>query len=162
MRLGKIPFAVQDPDSQGLSYMACEISYGGAWVNLNNHDQFVINAASTRENSQRSWRKITTTSPVLGGNYLIHAVPEMVSETISVWITGNTQTDLADNLSFIDELFEQFDYRIRWTYNEYREYWRCQLAEASTSQGQVWTHSQMAMATYQVPRYPSVDRERIG
>lgn len=157
-----IPFAITDPDEKGLTYLACEISYGGEWVNLNDGEQFRLNAQNTRDTTSKTWRKITATSPILGGNYLVHAVPEMVNEQVSVWVHGNTQTDLSDNFFFLTELFEQFDYRIRWTFNEYREYWRCQIAEASSSRGQVWTHSQMAMCTFTVPRYPDVERERIG
>jgi hypothetical protein len=156
-----IPYAITDPDQEGLQYLACEISYGGEWVDLNDGLRYKINAQSTRESTSKSWRKITTQSPVLGGNYLVHAVPEMVNEQVGVWVYGNTQTDLADNFFFLEELFEQFDYRLRWTFNEYREYWRCQLSDSSSSRGQVWTHSQMASTTFTVPRYPSVTRERI-
>lgn len=157
-----IPFAITDPDQKGLNYLACEISYGGEWINLNEGDRFRLNAQTTRDNTQRTYRKVTASSPILGGNYLVHAVPEMINEQVSVWVHGNTQTDLADNLFFLEELFEQFDYRLRWTFNEYREYWRCQIADASSSRGQVWTHNQMAMSTFTVPRYPDVERERIG
>ena len=41
----------------------------------------------------------------------------------------------------LNDLFEQYDYRIRWTFNEYREYWRCQLADAVSSRGHVWSHN---------------------
>jgi hypothetical protein len=59
------------------------------------------------------------------------------------------------------DLFEQYDFRIRWTFDEYREYWRCQLADATVGRGQVWTHNLMASAQFMVPRYPDVTRERI-
>ena len=146
----------------GLSYLAVEISYAGSWVNLNDQMRYRINAEQTRDQTQKGWRKVTATSAVLGGDYLIHAVPEMVTEQVAVWVYGQDQTDLADNFWFLHELFEQYDYRIRWTFNEYREYWRCQLAEASSSRGHVMTHNVMAMCGFQVPRYPDVERERIG
>lgn len=145
----------------GLDYLAAEISFGSRWINLNDRLSYRIAGDTTMETSTKTWRKVTTESPILGGNYLIHAVPEMVAEQIGVWIYGNSQTDLSDNLFTLLELFEQYDYRIRWTFDEYREYWRCQLADASMSRGQVWTHSQMAKATFTVPRYPDVSREHI-
>lgn len=155
------PYAVIDPMQEGLQYLAVEISYGGNWVNLNDGERYKINADQTRDSSAKTWRKITTQSPILGGDYLIHATPDMVQETISIFVYGNSQSDLADNFFFLDELFEQMDYRIRWTQNEYREHWRCQLADSSSSRGQVWTHNQMAVCTFTVPRYPDVTRERI-
>lgn len=144
-----------------LEYMTAEISWGSQWINLNDGFTYKLSAEGTRDSSQKSWRKTIAESPVLGGNYLIHAVPEMVGEVVSVWVYGQDQTDLADNYWTLMELFEQMDYRIRWTFNEYREYWRCQLADATMSRGQIWSHNQMALVSFQVPRYPEVSRERV-
>ena len=145
----------------GLDYLAVEVSYGSRWVNINNGETYKISGDGTRESTSKTWRKVTADSPILGGNYLIHAVPEMVSETVGVWVYGTTQTEVNDNLFGLTELFEQYDYRIRWTFDEYREYWRCQLADATTARGQVWTHSLMAKADFSIPRYPDVTTERI-
>lgn len=146
----------------GLHYLAVEISYGSRWINLNDGERFRINADQTRSATAKTWRKTLATSPVLGGDYLIHAVPEMVVENVGLWVYGDTQTDLADNYWGVQEMFEQWDYRIRWTFDEYREYWRCQLADSTGDRGQVWTHNQMASMSFSVPRYPNIERERIG
>lgn len=156
----RVPYGVTD-DQEGLYYLAVDISYAGRWVNINDGDRYKISAEGTRDAVGKSWRKVSATSPILGGDYLIHAVPDMVVETISVWVHGVDQTDLADNLFLLQEMFEQLDYRIRWTTNEYREYWRCQLADSSVSRGQVWTHNTMAVTQFTVPRYPNVTRERV-
>lgn len=145
----------------GIQYMSVEISDGSQWVNLNDSERFKINAEETRDAVTKSWRTVKASSPILGGDYLIHAVPEMVVERVSVWVYGQDQTDLADNFFMLHDLFEQYDYRIRWTFNEYREYWRCQLADATSSRGHVWTHSGMAKCAFTVPRYPTITRERI-
>lgn len=157
-----IPFAVSAPESEGLNFLGCEVSYGDGWVNINDGDRFKVAAQGTLDQSSKTWRKITAQSPVLGGTYLVHAVPEMISETISVFSYGNDQTDLNESMEILDLLFEQFSYKIRWTFNEYREYWTCEVAEASFSRGQVWTHSQMSLSTFTIPRFPSKVRERIG
>jgi len=145
----------------GLDYLAAEISYGSRWLNLNDGERYKIDAEQTRDTSAKSWRKVTAESPILGGNYLVHAVPEMVAEQISIWVYGTTQTEVSDNLFTLTELFEQYAYRIRWTFDEYRETWRCQLADASMSRGQIWTHNLMAKASFTVPRYPELTREHI-
>jgi hypothetical protein len=145
----------------GLDYLAVEISYGSRWVSLNDGLVYRIGAEGTRDSTAKTWRKTLADSPILGGNYLVHAVPDMVAEQIGVWVYGGTQTEVSDNLFGLQDLFEQYDYRIRWTFDEYREYWRCQLADASVSRNQVWTHSLMAKADFTVPRYPDVTREHI-
>jgi hypothetical protein len=153
------PLTTSEP--QGLEYLAVEISYGSRWISINDGQVYKISADQTRENSAKTWRKTTADSPILGGNYLVHAVPDMVLEQVGIWVRGVDQTEVSDNLFTLVELFEQYDYRIRWTLNEHREYWRCQLADSSLSRGQVWTHSRMALAQFQIPRYPNVTRERI-
>jgi hypothetical protein len=145
----------------GLDYMAAEVSWGSRWVNINDGEMFKISGEGTRETTGKTWRKVTADSPILGGNYLIHAVPEMVTEQIAVWVYGQSQTDVSDNLFLLMELFEQYDFRIRWTFDEYRETWRCQLADSSMGRGQVWTHNTMAKAEFTVPRYPDITREHI-
>jgi hypothetical protein len=145
----------------GLDYMAVEVSWGSRWINLNDGEVYKIAGDATRDSTQQTWRKVTAESPILGGNYLIHAVPEMVAETLGVWVYGTTQTEVNDNLFTLVEVFEQYDYRLRWTFDEYREYWRCQLADSTMSRGQVWTHSLMARAEFNIPRYPDVETEHI-
>jgi hypothetical protein len=83
----KVPYGVTSPENEGLTYLAVEISYGSHWVNVNDNDRYRINAEATRSQSAQTWRRTVAESPVLGGNYLIHAVPEMVMENISVWPT---------------------------------------------------------------------------
>ena len=155
------PFDVSGLDETGLQYLACEISYGGTWINLNDKDRYRVSAQATMEQTSKSWRKTTAQSPVLGGSYLIHALPEMVSEQVSLYVDGTNQSDLSDNLFHLDELFEQMSYRLRWTFNEYREYWNCQLAESSHVRSQVYMHNQMSVCTYTVPRFPDVTRVRM-
>lgn len=146
----------------GLEYFAVEVSWGSRWVNINDGHNFKIAADQTRDAVSKTWRKTVAESPILGGNYLVHAVPEMVAEQVGVWVYGRSQSELADNFSLLEQLFEQMDYRMRWTFNDYREYWHCQLGEVSWSRGHVWTHSSMARASFTIPRYPNVTREVIG
>lgn len=155
----KLPYG--EAPSTSLDYMAVEISYGSRWVNINDNEKYQISSDGTRDSTTKSWRKTVADSPILGGNYLVHAVPDMVNEQVTVRVSGDSQTDLADNYFTLIELFEQIDYRVRWTFNEYREYWRCQLADAVMSRNQVWTHNQLAVVSFTVPRYPDVTRERV-
>ena len=144
-----------------MMYLAVEISWGSSWVNLNDGEKYQINGDQTRDSVSVSHRKVVAESPVLGGNYLVHAVPNMIEEQVSVWVNGQDQVDLSENFVALGELFEQYDYRMRWTFENYRETWRCQLAESTYSRGRVWTHNLMALSNFQVPRYPEVVRERI-
>jgi len=144
-----------------LDYLDVEVSYGTRWVSLNDGVTYQISANDTRDSATKSYRRVVAQSMVLGGDYLVHAVPNMVNEQVTVWVRGQDQIELAENLERLEELFEQMDFRMRWTYNDYRETWVCQLPDVSFSRGQVWTHNAMAIMSFQVPRYPDVTRERI-
>lgn len=145
----------------GLDYVDVEISYGSRWVSLNDGVNYRISANETRETSSKSYRRVTAQSMILGGDYLIHAVPNMVAEQVTVWIYGQDQVNLGENIQQLEDLFEQLDYRLRWTYNDYQETWVCQLPDVAYSRGQVWAHNTMAVMGFSVPRYPDVTRERI-
>lgn len=142
-------------------YLAVEVSWGSRWIDINDGVSFEISAENTRNTVAKSWRKITATSPVLAGDYLIHATPEMVAETISLWVRGEDHVELNENIDLVERLFTQMDYKIRWTYDDYRETWTCQLADSSSARNHVWAHNTMASMSFTVPRYPDVVRERI-
>lgn len=139
-----------------LTLLNLEISNGSGWVSLNDHTKYVVNAQNTRDQVRKTWRTVKATSPVLSGDYLVHAVPEMVSETVSVWVHGTDYADLHANQVAVSDLFEQYSYQLRWTYNTFYEVWDCQLAETATSSGQVYAHNIMAQLNFTVPRYPEI------
>ena len=156
--MSRVPYGIV-PERSALNYLAVEVSWGSAWTNINDGERFRVGSEGTRDNVNKTYRKTVAESPILGGNYLIHAVPDMVTESVSVWVYGTNQTDLNDNYYMLEELFSQMDFRIRWTLDEYVETWRCQLSEMSSSRAQVYTHARMAKMAFQVPRYPDVTRE---
>lgn len=146
------------PRTKSLDYLAVEISWGSRWINLNDGATYRISAQGTRDTGARNWKKTTVESPVLAGNYLVHAVPDMMTQQVMVWVHGDSQTELGENYHTLLDLFSQWSYRLRWTLDEYQETWNCQLADASVSRNHVWTHSLMAAATFTVPVYPDVER----
>lgn len=145
-----------------LDYLAVEISWGSRWINLNDHIRYQIAADGTRDNTSETYRKTTVQSPILGGEFLVHAVPEMVTETLGIWIYGETQTDLSENFAYARELFSQWSFRLRWTLDDARETWNCQLPDANSSRNQIWTHNLMARQSYTIPRFSEVTYETVG
>jgi hypothetical protein len=147
-------------DSQLTNY-SLEVSYGAQWINLNDHERFVIHADTT-PNRAKTYRQVKATSQVVEGDVLLHSVQDMVVETVKVLVYGQDHVDMEDNLLLVETLFEQFKFEVRQTKNEYREIWLCQAATTMTIEtGQVYLHNQMAVIAAQIPRYPTVDRERI-
>lgn len=144
-----------------LETYAFEVSYGLQWVNLNDHQRFII-AGDAMANRAKSFRQTKATSQITEGDVLIHSVAEMVAETVKVQAYGYDQADLEDNIATLEALFEQFSYQVRVTKNNFREIWTCQASPNITIEaGQVYLHNMMGIVTAVVPRQPTMTRERL-
>jgi hypothetical protein len=143
-------------------YLGVEATYQGEWVNLHDMLNYKLAAEPSLTSSARSWRKITATSPVMDGEYLIHATLGMVVEQMKWWVYGGDQVQLAENIWTLEEIFNQYDYRMRLAFDNYFETWECQLADTTTERGHVYSHNKMAGFTASIPRFPSVVREAIA
>lgn len=154
-------YPATEPKVSGLSTFYLEVSWGGQWYNLNDSVRYKA-GAETLTGSQVVWRKVMAASPVAEGNYLVHAVKDLQNEQLQVYVHGQSQNDLNENVYRIEQLFSQLDYRIRLTFDDYREYWRCQPADWTLSRNQTLTHNTMAVFDLTVPRFPTVTREMIG
>jgi len=145
-----------------LTNFSMEISYGAQWIELNDHERYIVHA-ETLQQRQKSFRRITASSAIVEGDVLVHSVADMITETVKVIVSGQDMIDMHDNVSELEALFEQFSYTIRVTKNDYREAWTCQAAPAiNVEGGQVYLHNAMAIVSAQVPRYPAVVRERLS
>lgn len=144
----------------GLSYFTVEVSWGGGWVDLNDGFNYKV-GAETLGSTTVNWRKISASSPVAEGSYLVHAVKDLTEEVLQVWVHGQNQHELAENVARIEELFSQLDYRVRVTMDNFREYWRAQPADWTLSRSHTLTHNVMASYNITVPRFPTVVREVV-
>lgn len=164
---GLIPFKLSTAGAKerikpepGLSSYSMEIELGGSWLDLNDGLNYKVGAL-TMQQSQISWRKISVDSPVVEGSYIAHAVKAMITEQVQIWVYGGDQVQVQENRQQVEDLFSRLDYRVRFSFDSYREYWRCQTAEWSMERSQVMAHNQMTMLTFSVPRFPTVTTEMI-
>lgn len=142
-----------------LNYFKLEATYGGQWLDLS--DGAFTPHSEMLTASAKQWRRITATHPNLDGDYLVHATLGMVSEQVKIWCRGVDQVDLAGLYTTLEAVFEQFEFRIRITFDDFRETWLCQASDYSIERSHVWTHNAMAVFTATVPRFPDVTREEL-
>lgn len=143
-------------EATGLTSFGCEISNGGVWVDLNDGVNFRVSGEGTKTDSQTRWRKIVASSPVVEGSYMVHAVKDEVEESLTVYVRGTTQTEVSTKVRQLEDLFSQFSYQIRFTWNESVETWDCQTADYAINRSQIYAHSTMAIFSATVPRSPTV------
>ena len=126
-------------------------------INLNDHSSYAISADATRDRVSVSYRQINATSPALAGDYLVHSVPEMVTESVQIWVYASTQTQLAARYKALRDAFEHWQYQLAWSWADYSEHWNCNAAKSiDANMGQGMLHNYMAQVTLQVPRFPTV------
>lgn len=144
-----------------LGYFKVSATYLGSWIDLNDGIDYRLASDPSLANVTKPRRKIVATSPVLDGEYLLHATTGMMVESMKWWIYGEDQADLASNLLQLESIFDQFDYRVRVNFDNYQETWTCQLADVTIERSQVYAHSLMAGLTAQIPRFPTPVREEV-
>ncbi len=144
-----------------LDYFRIEATLAGRWADLNDGVNFKVASDPTLATTSRAKRRITTSSPVLDGEYLLHATTGLVTESLKFWVYGVDQADLHNNIALIEEIFDQYDYRVRITWDNYVETWECQMADTVTERSHVYSHSTMAGFSAQVIRMPSVLRQEV-
>lgn len=144
-----------------LEYFDIAATFMGGWVDLNDGIAYTVATDPTLTSSAKTRRKILATSPVLDGDYLIHATDAMVTEQLKFWVYGIDQAELASNLLNLESIFDQYDYRVRIVADNYQEIWTCQMADITIERSQVYLHNLMAGFTATVMRFPTPVREEL-
>lgn len=126
-------------------------------TNLNDGTIYKIAKDGTREQVSRTFNQTKATSPALAGEYLVHSVPGMVQESVTIWAFGTTQAELNTRYRALIDAFEHWQYQLVWTYTGYTETWNCNAVISNSADfGQGMIHNFMSKVTLQVPRFPTV------
>lgn len=154
-----IPGAVTSENVvDALDNFMVEISWGSRWISLTDHVRFYMSSEDYGDKAQ-TLRRVNAQSPYYEGSYLVHAVRENVTETLSIYILGVSQNDVTENMLLLEELVSQPSFRIRITHQDHVETWKCQQADYSIQRGHLMLHNTRAMMRLNVPRLPSVTYE---
>lgn len=84
---------------------------------------------------QQSWRKLTTSSPWIGGTQLIHAVKESPQMPVNIRVTGTSHANLWSRMATLTNAFSQFEYDLIFEIEGVTFTWeKCQPADYSIGQ----------------------------
>lgn len=157
-----VPQMIDRPENPNdeLENFSVEISLGDYWVSLSDGIRYYVSPEGFGEKAQTQ-RRVTASSPYYEGTYLVHAVRENVSETITVGVTGVSQNDVTENLLFLEEMILQPAFKIRVTVQDHVETWSCQSADYAIERGHLMLHNTRAMMKMQISRLPEVTYEVI-
>lgn len=152
--------AVEPPKPKFVDSFGVEITYGAAWIDLNDLLNYRVSAEAFGTKAQ-VLRRITTTSPYFDGTFLIHSTKENITESVTVFVYGVSQNHVTENLLQLEELFSQPAYRIRVRMEDHMETWTCQPGDYTIERTHVYMHNTMAAFKAQVPRMPSALYESV-
>ena len=140
-----------------LNYLSVRISDGVRWYELNDSVKYRVEGSSFGETST-TFRRKTVESPYIGGRFLIHATEETVEENLVVYVYGQDQVDLEDNIQKVVSLFTQYQYFLEFVLDENRRRFTCEMADYSITRQRELIHNTMALISLRIPRIPEVVR----
>lgn len=144
----------------GLTNFDVEVSNGSLWVSMNDHFRYVVGADSFRDQAQTR-RRITVNSPIYEGTYEVHSVRENVEETLTVFVIGQSNGEVTENMLNLIYLFSQTQYNLRRRLNDHIETWRCMPADYTIDRSHVNAHNSRAHLTFTIPRLPDATHEVV-
>jgi len=152
--------AVLGTQSNMMSGFNFEVSWNNQWISLNDHIRYRVAADSFGQQAY-SRRRNSVTSPFYEGSFETHSVRENVSETVSIYVTAPSQSQLVEQILLLESIFNQSVFNARKTQDEAREVWVCMSADYTVDRTHVQAHNCRAIFTAQVPRLPAVQHEAV-
>src|SRR5262249_54628021 len=89
--------ATLPPDWKEPQITARVTTQHGDWLNIDDHEHYIL-AADSFAQSSTQMRRIQVQGPYVAGKFTVYSVPDEVTETVSVYVLGQTQTELQLNL----------------------------------------------------------------
>ena len=148
------PFARAISASPRLDLTA-RISAPSGWIDLN-YSPYRLEASTFGERSV-SWRKREVSSEFVEGTFVVSAVRENVTETLAVWVKGESEFDLQTNLDKLCGALEQLSYRLMQRHGNSAVYYDCTVADYTVTESREFKHAGIALVRASVPRHPQAE-----
>jgi hypothetical protein len=151
-----IPFPATERKASADLDLNVKVAGPGGWISLED-DQYYALHADSFSSAGTSWRKIDVNAPWLEGSYTVGAVRENVTETVAVWVRGETHYVWRCNMAALEEAFTQVNYMLMKRIEDLVEYWTCPSPADFTIETQrEFVHARIGVFRAQVIRLPRV------
>ena len=108
-----------------------------------------------------SHRKSEISSEWLEGTFVTRSVRENVTETVSVYVYGDSPYELATRLDALTDGFDQLQYSMVVRFGDAQHEWDCWVADYTIATRQEMRFATMALVSAQVPRLPAAARTQV-
>lgn len=139
---------------------AARISTPYGWLYLGQGTQFRI-AAGSFEDRQVSFRRSEVTNPFVEGTFVVNALRENVTETLSVWVEGTGDLGVADAVESLGVALSQVTYTMQVQLRADLYTWSAYASDYTVSTKREFLHARIAQVNAEIPRDPNAVRERV-
>jgi hypothetical protein len=133
----------------------CHMTIPGGLMNLDDHEKYIV-AGDSFTAQTMTWRRQQVQSPYVAGKFTTHAVPDMVTEQLNIWVLGDNQMHLQRNLADLIDAFSQVYYQITWSVDIQSYTWNCEMADYSIDFTNTLTFSRHLSFKANIPRLPAI------
>ena len=141
----------------GTGIFACRMSYQGGWLYLDDLERYIV-AADSFANSATTWRRVQVTGPYVAGKFTVSAVPDQVTEQVSLYVLGSSQSDLQSNLARLIDAVSQPYFQFVWSMDQASYIWDCDSADYSIQSTTATMFARQITVKLSIPRHPLLTR----
>jgi hypothetical protein len=133
----------------------CRITVSGSWLNLDDHENYIVEASSFA-GSATTWRRNQVQSPYVAGKFTVSAVPDQVTENVAVYVLGDSQTDLMINLANLIDAISQPAFELQWSADNAVYIWQCDPADYTIDFINTNLYARKMLVKLQIQRSPLI------
>lgn len=144
------------PTNWGEEPFACRITGpNNNWINLDDHENY-ITAADSFGSSATQQRRSQVTGPYVAGKFTTYAVPDQVTENVTIYVLGDSQTVLQANLANLIDAVNQLYFQLVWSVGETSYTWDCDCADYTIDFVNTSMFARQLSVKLSIPRNPVI------
>lgn len=125
------------------------------WINLDDHQNYIV-ASDSFGSSATTWRRNQVTGPYVAGKFTVSAVPDQVTENVSVYVLGESQTELQLNLANLIDAASQPAFELQWSVDNAVYVWQCDCADYTIDFVNANLFARQLLVKLSIPRNPMI------
>lgn len=133
----------------------CRMTGPDGWINLDDHENYII-ASDSFAGSAMVWRRNQVTSPYVAGKFTASAIPDQVTESVNVYVLGESQTELQINLANLIDAVSQPAFELQWSADNATYIWECDCADYTIDFVNTNLYARQLSVKLQIPRNPTI------
>lgn len=135
--------------------VSAKIETPTGWLDLQDTGNGYSFEATSFSERAGTFRRQEVAGPFVDGTFVVSAVRENITESVAIYVRGDTHYVMRRRLNALVEAFSQLSYRMLVRFEDAAEYWDCLPADYTVSTQREFLHARLALFKANVPRMPA-------